>query len=195
MAKKTAPPDTIIEALALREAGYTALAISQRLHISVRSLQRHFAASKTVKGCIKSDVLKRAKEDLLTRITSSETIKEEAARLVADDIAHSVHLRELMLAASEKMTADSLRDAVQVMRAAAAYSTAIKNTSDIIRRSLRVEERDDATDELPELIITELTEKEVAQLRNQSAPLTSNVPVVVDLDTALNEDTTVNLLA
>lgn len=167
MAKTHATPDEIGEALALREAGYTALAISQRLGISVRTLQRHFAAAGARKGAVKAEVLRKAKDELLARITSDQVIKEEAARLVADDLAHSIHLREVILAASEQMKADSLRDAVQVMRAAAAYSTAIKNTSDIIRRSLRLEERDETSDELPELVVTELTQAEVERLRSK----------------------------
>jgi len=88
---------------------------------------------------------------------------------VADDLAHSIHLREVILAASEQMKAESLRDAVQVMRAAAAYSTAIKNTSDIIRRSLQLEDRDDASNELPELVVSELTQVEIEQLRSKEA--------------------------
>jgi hypothetical protein len=112
--------------------------------------------------------LRRAKDELLARITSDEVIKEEAARLVADDLAHSIHLREVILAASEQMKADSLRDAVQVMRAAAAYSTAIKNPSDIIRRSLRLEERDDTSDELPELVVAELSQAKIVALRRRS---------------------------
>jgi len=167
MIKKTALPNEIGQALAMREAGYTSLAISQQLGISVRSLQRHFAATGTKKGAIKVDVLQRAKDDLLARITNDQTIKEEAARLVADDLAHSMHLRELILAASEQMTAMSLRDAVQVMRAAAAYSTTIKNTSDIIRQSLRLKNVDTDTDELPELVVTELTQVEIAELRRE----------------------------
>lgn len=153
----------------MREAGYTVLAISQRLGISVRTLQRHFAAAGTRKGAVKAEVLRKAKDELLARITSDQAIKEEAARLVADDLAHSIHLRELILAASEQMKAESLRNAVQVMRAAAAYSTAIKNTSDIIRRSLRLEERDDTSDELPELVVTELTQAEIERLRSNEA--------------------------
>jgi len=167
MTKQVAPPDVVGEALALREAGYTTLAISQRLGMSVRTLQRHFAAAGARKGALKAEVLQRAKNELMARITSDETIKEEAARLVADDLAHSLHLREIILAASEQMKASSLRDAVQVMRAAAAYSTAIKNTSDIIRRSLRLEDRDDAGNELPELVVCELTSTEIEQLREK----------------------------
>lgn len=175
MSKTHATPEEIAEALALREAGFTALAISQRLDISIRSLQRHFAAAGARKGAAKAEVLQRAKDELLTRITSDEAIKAEAARLVADDLAHSLHLREVILAASEQMKATNLEEAALVMRAAAAYSTAIKNTSDIIRRSLRLEHRDDASDELPELVVCELTQAEVEHMRktedeNDEAP-------------------------
>jgi AraC-like DNA-binding protein len=167
MTKQVAPPDVVGEALALREAGYTVLAISQRLGISIRTLQRHFAAAGTRKGALKDEVLQRAKSELMARITSDEAIKEEAARLVADDLAHSLHLRDVILAASEQMKATTLEEAALVMRAAAAYSTAIKNTSDIIRRSLRVEQRDDTGDELPELVVRELTQAEIEDMRRE----------------------------
>lgn len=65
------------------------------------------------------------------------------------------------------MKASSLRDAVQVMRAAAAYSTALKNMSDIIRRSLRLEDRDEGGDELSELVVCELTISEIEKLRQK----------------------------
>lgn len=168
MTKQVTPPDVVGEALALREAGYTVLAISQRLGISIRTLQRHFAAAGARKGALKAEVLQRAKSELMARITSDEAIKEEAARLVADDLAHSLHLREVILAASEQMKATTLEEAALVMRAAAAYSTAIKNTSDIIRRSLRVEQRDDAGDELPELVVRELTQAEIEHMRREA---------------------------
>jgi AraC-like DNA-binding protein len=168
MPKKMSTPDEISQALALREAGYTTLSISRRLSISVRTLQRHFSATGTKKGAIKEELLRSAKADLLARVTCDQTIKEEAARLVADDIAHAAHLRELMLEASEHMKATCLQDVVQLMRAAAAYSTAIKNTSDIIRHSLRVERLTDvAEDNLPELVVRELTTAEVEDIREK----------------------------
>lgn len=166
MTKKTATPSEISEALALREAGYTALSISQRLGISVRSLQRHFADHGTKKGCIKKEVLDNARADLLKRVTSDEAIKEEAAKLINDDLAHARHLRELMINATEHLEATSLKEAVLVMRAAAAYSTAIKNTSDMMRHTLRIEKTIDNTDkDLPELVIKALTNEEIAEMR------------------------------
>lgn len=166
MTKKTASPAEISQALALREAGYTALSISQRLGISVRSLQRHFADHGTKKGSIKKEVLDNARTDLLKRVTSDEAIKEEAARLINDDLAHAQHLRELMINATEHLQATSLKEAVLVMRAAAAYSTAIKNTSDMMRHTLRIEKSiDDTEKDLPELLIKELTSDEIEAMR------------------------------
>src|SRR6185369_1079923 len=103
MTKKTASPAEISQALALREAGYTALSISQRLGISVRSLQRHFTEHGVKKGSIKEEVLATARADLLKRVTSDEAIKEEAAKLINDDLAHAMHLRELMITATEHL--------------------------------------------------------------------------------------------
>lgn len=168
MTKKTATPDQISQALALREAGYTTLSISQKLGISVRSLQRHFAEHGTKKGAIKEEVLATARADLLKRVTSDEVIKEEAAKLINDDLAHAMHLRELMINATEHLQAASLKEAVLVMRAAAAYSTAIKNTSDMMRHTLRIEKTIDDTDkELPELVIKELTSDEIEEMRRK----------------------------
>jgi hypothetical protein len=52
------------------------------------------------------------------------------------------------------------------MRAAAAYSTAIKNTSDMMRHTLRIEQTiEDSDKELPELVIKELTQGEIEDMR------------------------------
>lgn len=167
MSKTHPTPQEIADAVTMREAGFTALAISQRTRISIRTLQRHFAAVGARKGAAKAEVLQRAKDELMALITSDEVIKAEAARLVADDLAHSFHLREIILAASEQMKATNLIEAALVMRAAAAYSTTMKNTSEVIRRSLRMKDVGDDMDELPELVVTELSHDEIAELRRQ----------------------------
>lgn len=165
--RKTAAPDEIGQALAMREAGYTVLSISQRLGISVRSLQRHFSGYGAKRGTIKQELIEAARSDLLKRVTSDDAIREEAAKLINDDLAHARHLRAVMLEASEQLQAASLKDAVLVMRAAAAYSTAIKNTSDVLRQTLRLDRAIDEADEgLPDLVICELTSEEVAKLRD-----------------------------
>jgi AcrR family transcriptional regulator len=193
MTKREISPDVLAEALVLREVGYTSLAISQRLGMSVRTLQRHFASTRTKKGIIKDEVFQQAKADLLARVTSEASIREEAAQLIADDLAHSRHLREILLAASGKMIANSLPEAVLVMRAAAAYSTAIKNTSDIIRHSLRIERfAESISAELPELVVHELTAEEVAELRASAVGFDDAVlasDALADDDAVIDETT------
>lgn len=155
----------------MREAGYTVLSISQKLGMSVRSLQRHFADQGAKKGALKQELLDSARAELLKRVTSDDTIREEAARLINDDLAHAAHLRCLMVEASEHLHATSLKEAVLVMRAAAAYSTAIKNSSDMLRHTLRIESSiQDAAIELPELTIRELTPEEISKLRQYQQP-------------------------
>lgn len=191
MKRSEIPPNLISEALSLREAGFTTLAISQRIGISVRTLNRHFGANKTKKGAIKEALLNQAKADLLARVTCDQTIKEEAARMIADDLAHTIHLREIMLNASQHMIANNLTDSVRVMRAAAAYSTAIKNTSDIMRHGLRLERLNTQVfDELPELVITELTADEVKELRDAD---TINNIQADQIDESIDEDIVVGV--
>jgi len=170
MSKKTATPDEIAQALAMRAAGYSVLSISQALGISIRSLQRHFASHGARKGAIKQDLLDSARAELLKRVTSDDAIREEAAKLINDDLAHARLLRSRMADATEHLTANNLEEAALLMRAAAAYSTALKNTSDTLRRSLRIERTiDDDVGELPELVISELTPEDIARMKANQA--------------------------
>ena len=169
MTRRAATPDKVSEALALREAGYTALSISQRLGISTRSLQRHFTEHGAKKGAIKRELLESARAELMKRVISDDAIREEAARLINDDLAHAIHLRNIMVEASALLSANTLSESVLVMRAAAAYSTAIKNTSDTLRQTLRIERTIDvSTDVLPELFIHEMSQADVIDMKNKS---------------------------
>lgn len=169
MTRKNTTPKEVAEILALREAGYTVLAISQKLNISVRTIDRHLATHGAKKGSLKQEVIESARAELFKLINSNTAIREEAAKLIADDIAHSNHIRAIMIDASEFLKATSLPEAVLVMRGAAAYSTAFKNTSDTIRHALGVDKLIDDSDELPELIVREITSYEIELIRNQQA--------------------------
>ena len=154
----------------MREAGYTALSIAEALGMSTRTLHRLFATHCVKRGAVMQELLDAARAELINRVTSDETIREEVARLINDDLAHSRHLREILVNASEQLKATNLTEAVLVMRAAAAYSTALKNTADILRQTLRVDRPSvDPEGDLPELVITELTQQQVEELRERAA--------------------------
>lgn len=166
MSGKPATPKQIAEMIALREAGYTELAISQKIGLSLRTVQRHLQAHGTKKGALKAEVIDQARDDLLKLVTSDETIRTEAAKLINDDLAHSHHIRAIMIEASEQLKATTIKEAALVMRAMAAYSTALKNTSDTIRHVLRADKMQDDVIDLPEIVVRELTAEEVEELRN-----------------------------
>ena len=165
--RKIAEPDQIAQALALREAGFSTLSISQRTGIPTRTLERHFQAAGARKGSLKEEMLSEARKELLGLVSSSEAIREEAAKLVADDLAHARYLRQIMQEAAEHMQATNLQEAALVMRAAAAYATAIKATSDVLKHALHTESQEDR-EELPELVITDLTAEEIEELQGNN---------------------------
>lgn len=164
MTGRTATPKEISEILALREVGYSVLHISQKLGFSVRTVHRHLAENSIKKGSLKKEVIENARIELSKIITSNLAIRDEAAKQIIDDIAHSNHLRAILIEASEYLKATTLQEAVLVMRGAAAYSTAFKNTSDTIRHALGVDKLIDDASELPELIISELTNEQIKEM-------------------------------
>lgn len=167
MAGKALTPTQIAEALCLRMAGYTITAVADRLHVGIRTLNRLFERNGTKKGAVKAELLEAARQNLIEGVTSNERIREEAACIVADDLAHARMIRSRIADASEHLTAGNLQEAALLMRAAAAYSVALKNTSDTLRHTMRTERALDAQDaqELPELVVREMTDEEVKQMR------------------------------
>ena len=159
MAGKSVSPEKIAEAVTLRAAGYTTTAIAERLGVSIRTLHRVFEHHKTKKGEVTDELVQAAKNDLMRVVISTDRIKEEVARLIADDIAHARLLRGRMADATEHLTAGNLVEAALLMRAAAACSTALKNTSDMLRHSMGTERALEAVEaeSLPELVVSEIS--------------------------------------
>lgn len=165
MTGKTTTPKEVLEMLTLREAGYTVLSISQKLNISVRTVYRHLEKYGTKKGSLKQAAIDKARGELLRLITSDAAIREEAAKLITDDLAHANHLRAIIIEASEHLKAATIQEAMFVMRAAAAYSTALKNTSDMIRHSLALDQVRNDPEELPELVVNELSKEQIDEMK------------------------------
>jgi predicted ArsR family transcriptional regulator len=165
MTGKTTTPKEVLEMLTLREAGYTVLSISQRLNISVRTVYRHLEKYGTEKGSLKQAAIDKARGELLGLITTDTAIREEAAKLIADDLAHANHLRAIIIEASEHLKATTIQEAALVMRAAAAYAVALKATADITRHSLALDRTRNDSEELPELVVSELTKEQIDEMK------------------------------
>lgn len=179
MPGKSLTPSQISEAATLRAAGYTLTAISVRLGISVSSLQRAFKLHAVKKATSIASAIEHASQDLTESLMLDDRIKEEVARLLVDDLAHTSLLREKAAATIESLNPSDTESAALTMRALAAYSTLLKNTSDTLRNSLGVSERrihqQTALADLPALTVTEMTADEIIAIQRGQATSSDRV--------------------
>lgn len=115
------------------------------------------------------EAVKIARQSLLEALTSNDRIEEEVARLISDDIAHSRLIREKAAIAAESLTPTDTTKATLTMRALTAYSIIIRNTADALQNDLRMSGAsvESMGDDLPELIIHEMTAEEIKAVRDQ----------------------------
>jgi lambda repressor-like predicted transcriptional regulator len=173
MPGKRLTPAKEIEATTLREAGFTLTAIAERVDVSVSSLQRLFKRRSTAKGIVSAEAVDSARQNLLSSLTSNERIKEEVARIISDDMAHSRMIREKAAVAMEAMNPSDTAEAALAMRALVAYSTLIKNTSDTLRNDLRMSGAsiESMADDLPDLVIREMTKEDIEAVKKEHKAL------------------------
>ena len=162
-------------AVTMRAAGYTLTVISDKTGISVPSLKRLFKEHMIKKGELKQSVIDKAVDELLNDAQIIELIRREANFLLRDDIAMVRRLRAAMAEATEVLEATDTAEALQVMRAVSAGAVALKSTSETLRKSLGMDKDDDIGGDLPELIISVLTEDEMQGIRNHSAKLSAGL--------------------
>jgi len=162
-------------ALAMRAAGYTITAISDKEKISVSTLKRFFKEHLVKKGEIKQSVVSKVTDELLNDTSTVEVIKREVASLIYDDLAMVKRLRVAMSEATEVLEATDTAEALQVMRAVSAGAVALKSTSETLRKSLGMDRDDEVSGDLPELVISVLTEDEMSDIRIHAANLSSGI--------------------
>jgi len=163
------------KALTLRAAGYTITSISDKTNISVSTLKRLFKEYSVKKGELKQAVINKATDELLHDATAVEATKREMASLVHDDLAQVKRLRTAMAEAIEVLTATDTTEALQVMRAISAGAVSLKSTSETLRKSLGMDKDDEVSGDLPELVISVLTEQEMSDIRIQAANLSAGI--------------------
>ena len=177
MARKHITPPQKRQALTLRAAGYTITTISDKTNVSVSTLKRLFTEHKVKKGELKQSVINKATDELLHDASTVEEIKREIASLIHDDLAQVKRLRLAMAEAVEVLEAADTTEALQVMRAVSAGAVALKSTSETLRKSLGMDRDDDVSGDLPELVISVLTEVEMSDIRIQAA---NNLSIGID---------------
>lgn len=163
------------KALTLRAAGYTITSISDKTNISVSTLKRLYKEHSVKKGELKQSVISKATDELLRDASTVEAIKLEVASLIHDDLAQVKRLRTAMAEATEVLEATDTTEALQVMRAVSAGAVALKSTSETLRKSLGMDKDDEVSGELPEIVISVMTEEEMENIRIQSTNLSAGI--------------------
>lgn len=153
----------------LRELGLSASAIAEQIGLSVRTVQRVYKSNGVLKGEFGDELLAEARSRLRDRVLGDERVQDAVVTHLLDDMACVRKVRDKAAAILEDFTPESEKDRAVFMRCAAAYSTMLKNTSDIMRRVVDLDRfREVATTEsLPELVVRSLTEEEVEQIRRE----------------------------
>ena len=165
MSGKKATPDQSTQAVILREAGYTLPAIATRLELSISTVQRILKTNKAVAGASTQALIEKAREEMLNAAYALEQVQRTAAALVLDDLAISQQIRAKLSDCVDQIDpTDS-----GALRALAASATTLKLTQDVTRRALPLEKLNQALafEELPELKIHIMTERDVAEMRAQ----------------------------
>jgi len=174
MAKNITPKQKEL-AITLRASGYTQAVISDKTGISISSLKRLFKTYTVKRGELKQSIIDKATDELLNDASTIDTIKREAASLLFDDLAQVKRLRVAMAEATEALEATDTASALQVMRAISAGAVALKSTSETLRKSLGLDKESDVSGDLPELVISVLTETEMEDIRNHAATLSAGI--------------------
>ncbi|GLZ88705.1 hypothetical protein Pres01_47560 [Metapseudomonas resinovorans] len=163
MTGKQTTPDQGAQAVILREAGYSLAAISERLGISLSTVQRLLKKHKAVAGATTQALIEKAREEMLASAFALDSVQRTAAALVLDDLALSQKIRQKLFSALEVLEPDS----PIVFRSLAASATALKLTQDVGRRALPLDklEQAQAVEELPALEIRIMSPLDVDEMR------------------------------
>ncbi|MCL1047006.1 hypothetical protein L2737_17035 [Shewanella electrodiphila] len=166
MLGKRTDPKTQSEILAMIAAGYTLAAISKQFGLkyhTVRDIQkRHCVKS----GSLKTELVAQYQEALKQSLTS-ESIKAQASSLLVDDLALATKLRGKLHALMDEISdkPSDTKEAVQVARALTAIASSLKLSNDTLRASFKLGEQPEESDDLPELVVREMLEVEVLEVK------------------------------
>jgi hypothetical protein len=165
------------KALMLRSLGLSARATSDYLDISVRSVQRLWCGSGIPKGELGGELIAKCREELFSEVLGEVGLKNAIVAFLIDEAAHTRHLRDKMAKVFDEFDPKTDGERAVFMRASAAYSTALKNTSDITRKALDVETFRESSniEALPELVVKMMTEEDELRLREGQRLLTAEL--------------------
>jgi hypothetical protein len=157
-------PEEQKEIITLYMAGYTHAVIASKLGISTKTVQRTLRRFNIRRGELNEHLVEESKKDLLNFAQDHEGLQRIIASVHMDLLAQIKKSRDISSNALDQLENLSNTDPAITMRALAAHSVAIKNHAESIKKFIPDPNTSDPN-QLPELIVRELTDFEVQQLR------------------------------
>ncbi|CAJ1804940.1 hypothetical protein HQ399_15390 [Aeromonas jandaei] len=158
------PPELESQAAAAIAAGWPITAISQQTGLSPATLRRIRARTKTIPGSLRAELIEEARASLLDSL-GVEFVRMEAARLVRSQAAICERILSQSWELLERLGKEDKTDPLKVARAISSIATASKLASDSLRQVLTLGADPEGLEELPELIVRDLTAEEVEAIR------------------------------
>ncbi|MBE0472122.1 MAG: hypothetical protein IBX55_21770 [Methyloprofundus sp.] len=180
MTGKLKTPAEIKQALVLRQAGYSLATIAQKTGISIPTLARHFKKHGAVKGTLPADAVEQAKRQLLEDAGFLGEIKHQIAAAIADDISQFIQIRQATALTLSELMTNSAMPAHYRARGIAAVATTLRLSQELAHKALSVDDLQPEPESLPELIVSELTTQEIAQMRKDQEELSIKLGEVVE---------------
>jgi hypothetical protein len=167
MSSKT-PPDIEAQVVVLREAGPTAPAIAIHLGLSLSTTKRICKRRGAVAGAATEALIDQARQQMLNTAFELDTVQQQAAALVVEDLSCASFIRQKMLEQLEQIKPGT-SEPFKAMRAITAAATTLDLTQKVSRRALPLERLAEAThvEELSELRIRIMTDEDVQEMREQ----------------------------
>lgn len=156
------------EAVTLRQAGYALSAITEKTNISAATLHRHFRTHSVGKGAITAEAIEAARQQLLDDADFVGNLKAQIASSILDDLNMSRAIKERAMLVLEELESEDIPAMIKA-RSLASVATAVKVSSDIQRRSLRLDDPSTLlqSDDLPQLTISLMSPEEIERAQHR----------------------------
>lgn len=163
--------DEIKSAIVLRDAGYSLASISSKTNISPSTLQRHFRKLGASKGALSSKAIHDARQELLNDGGFISDLKRQISASLLDDLQQAQDIRASIAITLYDLMQDTSTPATYKARAIAALATGLTLTQKMMRVTLAMDDQPIEQESLPNLLISELTQADIDDMRRHQLEL------------------------
>tara|TARA_B100000446_G_scaffold107053_1_gene100118 strand:+ start:15965 stop:16543 length:579 start_codon:yes stop_codon:yes gene_type:complete len=152
----------------MRGLGCTLIDIAHETGLSVATIKRVLSRHKTIKGSLCSEALAEARKRVLASSANDENLRLLTATTVRSALVLTDRIQVEALATLDVLNKDPHAALIRA-RALGSLSNVVKLNADGLRSAVKIapQSEGDPDEELPEIVVRELTDDDVAEIRRQ----------------------------